>query len=280
MREIEDHLRELGGRVQTREPDARLGTTTLQRIRKRRQVNSLTAGLLASFAGVVTIAGIVNLPPPPSGGSPANPSSAQPVVEETPPARFHRVALEGFGAVWPEDTADETSEACSSPQAFRSDPVDTALEFGRVVLGWDAEATASNRRADSVEVELTAKSPGGVLLTLVEYVEGCWSVQSVLQTGEHTNWVVDRDVEDDGTSLVSIDFDPPEGSSGTIELGFGPFLETKSWVAAAGVKEPVTFRLQPVGRRDGGHFLILFEDEQGNVLSARGDALPSAQLRD
>lgn len=291
MKEIDDRLRELAQAVRDWDADGSLATTTLRSIKRRRRATSVAGGLAVSFLGLGTAIGIMNLPVKLASSatkiSPAQSSSSLPTAEQPSPSE--RIKLDGFGAVWPEDTADETAEACSeaasTPGSFRTDALSTAVEFGRVMLGWDGIGVTRNERKHSVEVDLWRdegvvgnEAGPGVVLTMVEYLNGCWSVQSVgVLSDTHTSTMTDRDVADDGTSSLSVAFDP-RSNTGTVEMGYGSQLETKRWDATVDLDNPVTFQLDPVDPRDGGHFLILFEDDQGEVITATGAALPAAHV--
>jgi hypothetical protein len=153
-------------------------------------------------------------------------------------------------------------------------------------LGWEeAEGTGRGEYRNSIQIELTrsgsagadTSSPSAVDLSLVEYVQGCWSVQSVSPTDTTTPAVTmpvmwHGEVKDNArTNVISIAFDPPEGTQGRIELTYGDQLENRRFTAQhISMDRPLLFRLGPIGPYEGGHALILFEDSAGRVTTAIG----------
>ena len=297
MRDIEDRLRAVGRHVGGWGPQESLPGSTRAKIVRRRRASAALAGMTATFLGLGSAVGIANLgvdsprisPEGSSSSSVAQGKHGTPTAEAGAPAR---VPLNGFGAVWPEDTADETADACttaaSTRDPVRSDAMKTALEFARVVLGWDAGGVVRAEFNNSKQIELRAEgdedASAGVTLSMVAFAEDCWSVQSVHGisadgTGrDETRTVANRRTDDGQTNILSVRFDAPDGTAGTVEFGFGSYVETKRFVGGPGTEE-TTFRFGPIDPRDGGHFLILFEDDDGTVVSAIGAAMPSAQLR-
>lgn len=190
---------------------------------------------------------------------------------------------EGF-ALWPEDTAREAEEACddgSSPtRTFRYDPMSAALEFGNAVLGWK-EAIGIRRElghdAQSIELRRSAEDNdetargAAVLVTLTEVANDCWSV-----------WGVSRlpDERPTGVSIsirgrdVEIGFDDLGANSLYFEIGHGYYTNSSD-------PEPPDGRITALlnyPRGDTGHFLLLFKDENGQVFSAAGGALPAGDF--
>lgn len=294
MKDIEDRLRELGDRVEGWNPNDSLPSSTRSRIKRHRNTSALAGGIVASSL----VLGIASLVPgdagtvPPAGkpsmvagsrGTPT-PGEQDPDASRTPLARD-----DFFGAVWPEDDRAETERGCSEPASFRTAALSTALEFGRAVLGWEeAEGVGRGEYRNSIQIELTRSGSAGadtpsssaVDLSLVEYVQGCWSVQSVSPTDTTTPAVTmpvtwHGEVEDNAqTNVISIAFDPPEGVKGRIELTYGDQLESRRFTAQdVSMDRPLSFRLGAIGPYEGGHALILFEDSDGRVTTAIGVAL-------
>lgn len=297
MKEIEDRLRELGDRIERRNPDRSLPGSTRSRIKRHRRASAFAGAIAVStlVLGVPSLMARDVATMPPAG----NESVAEegPVTPATPEPQPHASAIplardDFFGAVWPEDDRAETehgcSEAASDPDGFRTTAVGTALELGRVVLGWDdAEAIVRAEYRNSRQVVLSrgakaatgASPPSAVDLSMVEYVRGCWSVQSVSPTDTTVPAITmpvrwDRHVEGEGSSqanVISIAFDPPEAAIGRIELTYGDQVESRRFTAAeVSMDQPVAFSLGAIGAYEGGHALILFEDSDGRVTTAIG----------
>lgn len=298
MKDIEDRLRELGDRVVTWNTNDNLPRSTRSRIKLRRTTSAFAGGIVAS----TMVLSIANLAPgdvrtvrpagsPPvateSGGTPA------PAEEEQGASHASLARDDFFGAVWPEDDRAETeqgcSEAASEPDAFRTSAMSTALEFARAELGWDeAKGVPRGEYRNSVQIELTRDGTRGsgtpswaaVDLSMVEYVQDCWSVQSISPTEDTLPSVTmpimwERKPSDDGqTNVISVSFDAPEGTMGRIELAYGDQLEIRRFTAQdVSTDQPLVLALGPIGPYASGHALILFEDSDGSVTTAIGVAL-------
>ena len=297
MKDIEDRLRELGDRVESWNPNRSLPSSTRSRIKRQRKTSAFAGGIVAS----TLVLGIATLVPrdvatvPPAGTpSVAAERHETPVPDkQEPDASGEPIARDDFfGAVWPEDDRQETergcSDAASDPDSFRTSAMSTALEFGRAVLGWEAQGIGRGEYRNSMQIELTrdggagaeASPPSAVDLSLVEYVPGCWSVQSVSPTDTTMPTITmpamwQREVTDNGqTNVFSVGFDPPEGAMGRIELAYGDQLESRRFTAhGVSMDRPLVFSLGAIGPYEGGHALILFEDSDGRVTTAMGVAL-------
>ena len=197
--------------------------------------------------------------------------------------RREAAAPEGF-ALWPEDTAREAEKGCgdakSSTRTFRYDPMSTALEFGDAVLGWkDAVGIVQESDHEGQSIELRRSSTddakeaqgAAVLVTLTKVSNECWSV-----------WSVSRLSDDRPTGLsisirgrdVEIGFDDLGADSVYFEMGHGYYTTSSD-------SEPPDGRITallnyPLG--DTGHFLLLFQDEDGQVFSATGGPLPAGNF--
>lgn len=301
MKEIEDRLRGLGDRVESWNPDRSLPAPTRTWIKRQRRAFAFAGGIVASTlvlgAGSIMARDVVS-PPPGRGRSVATESRATPAPPEQEPGgtSVEPIARDDFfGAVWPEDDRAETEQGCaeaaSDPDAFRTSAMSTALEFGRAVLGWEeAEWIARGEYRNSMQIELTREgsAPGetsptsAVDLSMVEYVRGCWSVQSVSPTDTTLPPITmpamwNRHVKGAGSSQtneISIAFDAPEGAHGRIKLAYGDQMESRRFTARdLSMERPLVFSLGAIGAYEGGHALVLFEDSDGRVTTAIGVAL-------
>lgn len=286
MRDIENRLRELGDRVERWNPSRSLPHSTRSKIKRHRKANALAGGLLAS----ALVLGVTNLvPTSPRTVSPAGDPSVATETREVPTPgdrepgpSGERIARDEFwGAVWPEDDRSETEHGCSEEASqedpFRASAMDTAVQFGRAVLGWDAaEGIARGTHRNSIQIELTrGDGASAVDLSMVEYVDGCWSVQSVTPAEEVIPIMWDRTVKGDGqTNVLSVAFDPPADTAGRVEMAYGDQLQTRRFTAGdVSMDHPLVFNFGAIGPFDAGHALILFEDRDGDVTSAFAAAL-------
>lgn len=189
---------------------------------------------------------------------------------------------EPFGAIWPEDTAREANDVCNEAQAieaWRTDAVRTAEEFGRQVLGWEPAAVVRRDEGRRVEVELRrsfqdeaaeAASPA-VMVYMTEVFENCWSVGSVSRLPDRKPTGISisirgRDVE--------VGFDDLGAHSVYFEMGHGSHTSSADGELADG---RITWVLSYKPDQTG-HFLFLFRDENGEVFSAAGGPLPAGNF--
>lgn len=291
MKDIEDRLRELGDRAEGWNPNDSLPGSARSAIKRHRKTSALAGGIVASSL----VIGIASLVPrdagtvPPAGNpsvAAESPETSTPEDQEPDIAPDPLARDDFFGAVWPEDDRAETEQGCSEPDSFRTGALGTAREFGRAVLGWDeANGVARGEYGNSIQIELTrsgsasadTSTSSAVDLSLVEYVEGCWSVQSVSPTDTTTPAVTvpvtwRREVKENAqTNVISTAFDPPQGARGRIELAYGDQVENRRFTAQdISLDRPLTFRLGAIDPYEGGHVLILFEDSDGTVTTAIG----------
>ena len=289
MTEIHHRLRELGEHMRAWNPnDKGLSPSTLRRIERRRRATILSVPVVVVALIVTAGLGFAARAPGPRTVPPA---TGGPSVAETqePAASPDRSSVERldrddfFGAIWPEDSRHETAQGCSAAESdsFRSDAVGTAEEFGRAVLDWDEGTGAVRTQHDNskqVVLNRDSASEGAVVeLSLVEYVEDCWSVQAVHpgELAEEARMPVmwDRKFGEGSNPahVISIAFDAPDGTFGRIELEYGNQRETRRFGAGdVGIDRPLVFTLEPIDPYDAGHAMILFEDGQGKVRTAVG----------
>lgn len=188
---------------------------------------------------------------------------------------------ENFAAIWPEDTYERASEACTSAahkaDSWRRDPERTALRFGALVLGWDepvlTESEEKYNQRYVYELRPQSSSRAGVIVFPVLIDEGwCWSIGSVSRLPKDQP-------EDDGSMSVrgrdvSMGFDLQGASSATFEVGYGGQITRYEWTGGdTGVEFTLDF--EPRGT---GHFLVLLRDENGEVFSAFGSPLPTGDF--
>lgn len=189
-----------------------------------------------------------------------------------------------FGAIWPEDTADQAKQACSkvthARDGWRRNAASTALHFGREVLEWDDPlAIVRKRSRTGWDVELREsnsddadKAEGAAVIVYASDIFGnCWSVEHVSHFP----------VRDPGLSVgingrtANVVFGSLGADSATIEFGYAGRIVTKSW--EEGMEQPVFL---PLGFEPDttGHFLILLRDASGAVFSAKGLSLPKGDF--
>lgn len=201
-----------------------------------------------------------------------------------------QAAPEYFGAVWPEDTYEQSRDTCVQAAAiepWRENAAETAEEFGARVLGW-GNATASLasrdetwsltfelRKLDAVEVSMP-RGPS-VFVHLIEVFRDCWVVTSVQRSTEES----ERYSEDQGASLgvqgrkVQMYFaDQEDSATAVLEVGYGGRATRYVWSKGEAFAE-FTLDFEPLGT---GHFLILLRDENGEVFSAFGSSLPEGDF--
>lgn len=187
-----------------------------------------------------------------------------------------------FGALWPEDTAQEAQEGCGDPasptRTFRYDAMSTALEFGNAVLGWK-NATGIveelGHGGQSIELRRSQDDDGpkgpAVLVTLTEVANDCWSVFSVARSSDEQSTGLSISVRGQD---VEIGFDALGADSIYFEIGHGNYTNTSN-------PEPPDGRITALlryPRGDTGHYLLVFKDAKGNVFSAAGGPLPAGDF--
>ncbi|HEX2295434.1 MAG TPA: hypothetical protein VHN37_09010 [Actinomycetota bacterium] len=183
-------------------------------------------------------------------------------------------------AVWPEDTRAEAGIACAEAGPRERTQPAVVSAFAMEVLGWDSpiysapeEGSVGWRVVPSARDAYGGAVEAGVTVFTVEVEPGCWSVGSVSR-------LPDRRPTGVGISVrgreVSIGFDPLGAASARIEVGYGDRRTRAVW--DSGLDEPhvlLDLGFEPAA---SGHFLVLFEDEEGRVFSATGGPLPAGDF--
>jgi hypothetical protein len=196
-----------------------------------------------------------------------------------------------FAAIWPEDTYEHAAEECTSEahkeDSWRADPESIALEFGALVLGWEEPSVMEvddpeAYNYDGVVLDVRRDPPDGghgpvsalVRVWTFESAPDCWSIGSVSRVPDNEPTGVSVSV--DGR-VVQIGFDTLDAAGGSVEVGYGGRDQMKRWVEAEATERPVTFELG-FDPATTGHFLILFEDQEGQVFSASGGPLAAGDF--
>lgn len=178
-----------------------------------------------------------------------------------------------FAAMWPEDTYSEAKAGCaglgSSSNSFRHDAMKVAIEFATEVLAWrDATGAVLELGHGGQRIELRRSTTrAAVVVSMAEVLPGCWSVVNV-----------GRPPDDRPTGLsisvrgrhVEIGYDALGADSVYFEMGHGNYTTSSD-------SEPANGRITALlryERGDTGHFLLLFQDKDGEVFSAAGGPLP------
>ena len=186
------------------------------------------------------------------------PSAAEPLAE--------KVDYDNGFALWPEHRGIDVARSVAGTPAWRSDPHETAKEFGRQVLGWtDVRAEIEQyehfgvravvRRADGLSVE--------VWLHLV--APDCWSITGVGP---------DPDRRTDGLSVSVRGQDihvraPALGAdSADVIVGFNGREISRRVIGGSGADMQL-----PFVPRGSGYCIILLRDFDGRVFSAAGALL-------
>lgn len=180
---------------------------------------------------------------------------------------------DGFGAVWPEDTAIQADIGCAeATDNSRRSPTSVALAFATDVLDWSPLSTVSH---DDGKVDLfrSSSSGSGDRPDLEVYTDevffGCWSVQGVARPDDGRPTGISISVKGHD---ASIGFAPLGAETVTVELGYGRHLVSKTWNRGTG--DPlVELRLRRAPTTTG-HYLMIMRDASGEVVTATGGPLP------
>ncbi|MGH2756877.1 MAG: hypothetical protein ACRDI3_03725 [Actinomycetota bacterium] len=188
-----------------------------------------------------------------------------------------------FGALWPEDTAEEAKDACAKQAGdpnLRGNPMATAIGFAKEVLDWtlaELITRETGHGGQSIEIRRSrADNPrepdGTALLVLVsEVFPDCWSVFSVSRLSDDRPANLSISVRGPD---VEIGFDDLGADSIYFEIGHGYYTNSSD-------PEPPDGRITALlnyPRGDTGHYLLLFKDENEEVFSAAGGPLPAGDF--
>jgi hypothetical protein len=198
------------------------------------------------------------------------------VQEPGPDETNSEIDPEWFGAIWPEESYEAAEQGCAlenPADSWRADPVSTRLNFAVQVLGWEEPV---HGKGDEVRRDGSAESPV-VIVSVVEFSPECWIVTSVSRTAEEAA----RHPENEGAMLsiqgrkVQMYFgDMRDAVSAILEVGYGGEKTQHVWKRGDDVAE-FTLDFEPQGR---GHYLVMLRDENGEVFSAFGSAIPEGNF--
>lgn len=279
MTEIERRLRELGSAAGQSVWDGPLDPRARRRIRRRRVM--IPGAAVCALLAVAASGTLLPVEPrrPSSVTSVVAPAASTASSPRARPLAVREVAEDGFSAVWPEDNPADATSGCTeaTPGSFRADPVATAVAFGREVMGWreaTPSVTGSTPTSRQVELRRDAAPSPRVNVSVVELVDDCWAVQSVFDVrgDPHTGLVVDSTAGETDV-VVQVRFEAPAGTSGEVEVGYGDYVERRTWHGPVTMDDPVVVELAE--RPDTtGHLFVLFADDAGSVVKALAYSLP------
>lgn len=225
------------------------------------------AGSTVKLCAVVRGPGGAELEPAPKEQGDCPEGQTQITAETSKPASR---PIEAF-AIWPADTEDRSRSFCQRQASHTSDPSSAALGFASAVLQWPS-ALAEPRENGTIEVRReVAVEEAAVLISTSEVRPGCWFVTGVSRLADRRPTGVGVSV---GGRRFSMSFDPLGADEVQGHIRYGNMGTNLRWVEGETIFEG-QLGTRP---RTSGHFLILFLDENGEVFSAAGSALPAGNF--
>jgi hypothetical protein len=193
--------------------------------------------------------------------------------------------------LWPETKPEEVYGSCllvaEGSQPFRSDPLETALEFAAEQVQWpDARVDPMGRVYDMEEgyqafdlVRDGTPDAPNVTVIVREVSADCWSVSSVgspTQPGEPTAVSVTKR---GGRLRVHFGLEAHglDEAAATIRMPLGDTQMHMTVEEFRSVGEQMEVVVNEWADAPGG-FLMLIEDAEGRVIGATGQALPSGDF--
>lgn len=208
------------------------------------------------------------LPACTGGSEPLHAPGAPHVTSSPSPTRRAGKGFRQGFALWPQDTFEGVVAA--PPAAWRSDPNAVADRFATSVLGWTGARIRTHRlEIKTAEVQAIDPRSGERLdVSLRAAPADVWSVLNVLPHGEYFPTVSVRN----GRASVGVELGG-DAVAAHVTVGYGARERSVT------TRRDGTVHLDLGSRSDTpGHFLILFRNRQGSVVSAIGTTLPAGDF--
>jgi hypothetical protein len=199
----------------------------------------------------------------PPGSSPSTPETSTSPAERPSDA-------DGF-AIWPEDTREAALTASEDADStlWRGDPESTAKRFASEVLGWrEVTATVLKEDVATAKVAVVPRVGKPLDVSLRAELPQWWSVLNVIPHGEYFPTMTVRG----GRATLGVELEG-DADSAEVTVGYG------------GREKAVTIQKEGTARIDlgsvpetTGHFLVLYRDRSGEIVSALGTNLPAGRF--
>jgi len=186
------------------------------------------------------------------------PTAAEPLAEKVD-------RHNGF-AMWPEHRGIDVARLAAEPPEWRSDPHETAREFGRQVLGWtDVRAEIEQYEHFGVRAVVRRADGLSVQVWLNPVAPDCWSVTGVGPDPQRRTDGVSVSVRGRNVHVHA----PALGAdSADVIVGFNGLEISRRVIGDSGADMQL-----PFVPRGSGYCIILLRDFDGRVFSASGALL-------